>query len=91
MKTTIIAASALLGSATAGVHHMKLEKVPLEQQLASASIQEHARALSHKYSQKFLNAETEDIFKHTSIDANDRFDVPVENFLNAQCTQFPSR
>lgn len=85
MKASLIAASALLGSATAGVHHMKLEKIPLDQQFASASIQEHARALSHKYSQKFLNAETEDIFKDTSIHKDGGFDVPIENFLNAQC------
>lgn len=85
MKSTLIAASALLGSATAGVHHMKLEKIPLDQQFQAASVQEHARALGHKYSQKFMNAETEDIFKHTAIDIDGGFDVPVENFLNAQC------
>src|SRR5271170_554515 len=29
---------------------------------------------------------TEDIFRHTSIDADkSRHDVPIENFLNAQC------
>lgn len=85
MKTTVIAASALLGSATAGVHHMKLEKIPLDQQFQAASVQEHVRALGHKYSQKFMNAETEDIFKHTAIGIDGGFDVPVENFLNAQC------
>jgi len=84
MKTTLIAASALLGSATAGVHHMKFEKIPLDQQFKAASVQEHVRALGHKYSQKFINAETEDIFKHTVIDTDGGFDVPVENFLNAQ-------
>jgi saccharopepsin len=37
MKSTLIlAASALLGSANAGVHRMKLEKVPLENQLVSS-------------------------------------------------------
>jgi saccharopepsin len=36
MKSTLIlAASALLGSANAGVHRMKLEKIPLENQLVS--------------------------------------------------------
>jgi len=85
MKNTLIAASALLGSATAGVHHMKLEKIPLDQQFETASVRDHVRALGHKYSQKFMNAETEDIFKHTAIDIDDHYDVPVENFLNAQC------
>lgn len=32
----IVAATALLGSASAGVHRMKLEKIPLEQQLVSS-------------------------------------------------------
>jgi saccharopepsin len=32
----IIAATSLLGSASAGVHRMKLEKIPLEQQLVSS-------------------------------------------------------
>jgi hypothetical protein len=33
MKQNLLVAAALLGSASAGVHRMKLEKVPLEQQL----------------------------------------------------------
>lgn len=79
-----IAAAALLGSASAGVHHMKLQKVPLEQQLSAASINDHVNALRQKYTQKYMGP-TEDIFHHTSIDADkDMHDVPVENFLNAQ-------
>ena len=31
----VVAAAALVATATAGVHKMKLEKVPLEQQLVS--------------------------------------------------------
>lgn len=82
MKTSIIAASALLTSVNAGVHHMKLEKIPLDTQFAAASIKEHAKALGHKYSQKFMNA---DGFRDTSIHQDGGFDVPIENFLNAQC------
>lgn len=84
MRTTLFAASALLGSAAAGVHQMKLEKIPLEQQFAAASIRDHARALGQKYSQKFMSEKTEDIFRDTSIHPDGGFDVPVENFLNAQ-------
>lgn len=85
MKNTLIAASALLGSASAGVHHMKLEKVPLEQQFAAASVKDHVRALGHKYSQKFMGAfDGEDIYSHQAIDLNKDHEVPVENFLNAQ-------
>lgn len=87
MRNALIAASALLGSASAGVHHMKLEKVPLDQQLTAASMAEHARALGHKYSQKFLgNSFNDGIYRHQAIGLDKDHDVPVENFLNAQCT-----
>jgi hypothetical protein len=52
---------------------------------AAANIGVHARALRQKYSQKFMGP-SEDIFRHTSIDADKgAHDVPIENFLNAQC------
>src|SRR3954463_11766035 len=37
MKTSILAAAGFASSALAGVHRMKLEKIPLEQQLVSKS------------------------------------------------------
>lgn len=84
MKNLVATTAALLGVASAGVHQLKIHKVPLAQQLSSASISDHVRALGQKYSQKFMGP-TEDIFTHTSIDADkDPHDVPVENFLNAQ-------
>jgi saccharopepsin len=84
MKTTA-ALAALLGTAAAGVHKMKLEKIPLDQQLQAASITDQVKALRHKYSQKFMGGPTEDIFKHTAIDLQKGpHNVPVENFLNAQ-------
>lgn len=53
---------------------------------AGASIEQHARALRHKYTQKFMGGPTEGEFHHTSIDADkDPHEVPLENFLNAQC------
>jgi saccharopepsin len=79
----LVAASALLGVASAGIHRMKLEKVPLETQLNGANIGHHMNALKQKYSQKFMGP-TEDIFREQSI-KGDPHDVPVENFLNAQC------
>lgn len=84
MKTSpIIAASALLGSAAAGVHQLKLEKVPLEQQFA-VSMDHHVKSLKHKYTQKFMSQETEDIYSAQAIIKGGE-DVPLENFLNAQC------
>ena len=38
MKSALVAAAALLGSAQAGVHKMKLNKVSLEEQLVSIFI-----------------------------------------------------
>lgn len=37
MKSTLITAAALLGSAQAGIHKMKLQKVPLEEQLVGCA------------------------------------------------------
>lgn len=42
--------------------------------------------LGRKYGQKYMGAGDEDIFRHTSVDADKGpHEVPVENFLNAQC------
>lgn len=39
MKTgALLAAGALLGSASAGVHKMKLQKIPLSEQLVSTAL-----------------------------------------------------
>jgi len=83
-NTAIIAAAALLGAADAGMHRMKLQKVPLEQQLSAVNIGDHVKALQHKYSQKTMGGPSEDIFRDTSIRPSDGHNVPVENFLNAQ-------
>jgi hypothetical protein len=42
------------------------------------------KALRHKYTQKTMGGMTEDIYRDTSIHSGPH-DVPVENFLNAQC------
>ncbi|KAL3951749.1 hypothetical protein ACCO45_013466 [Purpureocillium lilacinum] len=49
MKSALIAAAALAGSAQAGVHKMKLQKVSLEEQLAGASIETQVQHLGQKY------------------------------------------
>jgi saccharopepsin len=81
----LAAASALLGVASAGIYRMPLQKVPLEDQLKAANIGHHMNALKQKYSQKYMGGSTEDIFTEQSM-KGDPHDVPVENFLNAQCT-----
>jgi saccharopepsin len=43
MKSAFFAAAMLLGSASAGVHKMKLQKIPLSEQLVSAILQRPIR------------------------------------------------
>lgn len=53
---------------------------------SAANIGDHMNALRHKYTQSVMGGPSEDIFRHTSIDLDKGpHDVPVENFLNAQC------
>ena len=84
MKTAIfLAAGSLLGSATAGVHKMKLQKIPLTEQLKYANIQEHARSLGQKYMGVKPETQMEKMFKAPYI-AEGTHPVPIDNFLNAQ-------
>lgn len=79
----VIAAAALLGTANAGVHQMKLEKIPIAEQLENANIADHAKALGQKY-MGVRPPKASDMFKHTAIDIEKDHDVPIENFANAQ-------
>jgi len=79
----IVAATALLGSASAGVHQMKLQKVSIAEQLENSNMADHAKALGQKY-MGVRPPKVSDMFKHTSIDLEKDHDVPIENFMNAQ-------
>ncbi len=90
----IIAATGLAGLVHGGVHTLKLQKVPLSEQLEHADITTHAKSLYKKYAgQKFMGVRPEqhkeEMFKETSIHLDkDDHPVPVSNFLNAQCLYF---
>jgi len=86
MKTALIlAAGALLGTASAGVHKMKLQKIPLTEQLEHANIDTHLKALGQKYMGVRPESHADEMFKDTSIHQDkDAHPVPVSNFLNAQ-------
>lgn len=86
MKGALFAAATLLGSATAGVHKMKLQKVSLSEQLAGANIDTHVKHLGQKYMGVRPESHADEMFKDTAIhtDGSDHT-VPVSNFLNAQC------
>ncbi|KAI4174810.1 MAG: hypothetical protein LQ343_002048 [Gyalolechia ehrenbergii] len=80
----ILAAGALLGLAEAGVHKMKLQKIPLSEQLEHSDLASHARALGQKYMGIRPQTHVDEMFRDTSIHAEDSHPVPVSNFLNAQ-------
>ena len=85
MKPTVMTAAALLGSAHAGVHKMKLEKVPLSEQLESVPIASHMEHLSQKYMGIRPNTHADSMFGHAGIRVDENHPVPISNFMNAQC------
>ncbi|KIW02964.1 vacuolar protease A [Verruconis gallopava] len=82
--SSAVAAAALLGSASAGVHKMKLKKVPLSEQLEHHDIGQHARALGQKYMGIRPQSHAEEMFSDTRYKGEGAHPVPVSNFLNAQ-------
>jgi len=85
MKGALVTAAMLLGSASAGIHKMKLKKVPLSEQLASSNIDAHVHSLGQKYMGIRPGQHEQEMSKDTSMhtDKGDHM-VPVSNFLNAQ-------
>ncbi|KAG8529247.1 Vacuolar protease A [Bacidia gigantensis] len=91
MKTSLLAAAsaALVATTYAGVHRLKLEKIPLTEQLEHGSFAAQAKSLYHKYAgQKAMGyhpeSHSEEMFRDTSIHTDTDHPVPVSNFLNAQ-------
>jgi len=85
MKSALFTAALLLGSASAGVHKMKLKKVSLSDQLDYASIDTQVKHLGQKYMGIRPQSHADEMFKDTSLHAdNGDHIVPVSNFLNAQ-------
>lgn len=87
MKAAIlVAASSLAAPVLGGVHKLSLKKVPLSDQLAGATIEQHAKALGQKYMGIKPQTHVEEVFKAPYI-ADGTHPVPVTNFLNAQCEE----
>jgi saccharopepsin len=80
---TLLTASALLGSAAAEVHKLKLNKVPLAEQLNTHNIDAHVHNLGQKY-MGIRPEKHEDLFHDTSLNPASGHNVLVDNFLNAQ-------
>lgn len=90
MKGALLTAAALLGGAEAAVHKMKLQKVPLADQLESIPIDMQMRGLGQKYMGARPGSHVDAMFKPTEVDATKDHPVPISNFMNAQCKP-PSR
>ncbi|KAJ5736305.1 uncharacterized protein N7483_001430 [Penicillium malachiteum] len=72
----LLTASALLGSASAEVHKLKLNKVPLSEQLDTHNIDAHVRNLGQKY--MGIRPEQHDqLFQETSFKPNAGHDVLI--------------
>ncbi|KLJ09130.1 vacuolar protease A [Blastomyces silverae] len=84
MKSTLLlAATALLGTSSAKVHKLKLNKVSLSDQLDNVNIDTHVKALGQKYMGVRPNQRIDEMFKDTA-QASSGHPVLVDNFLNAQ-------
>lgn len=84
MKSALLAAAALAGSAQAGIHKMKLQKVSLEEQLAGASIEEQVQHLGQKYLGSRPLSRADVMFSAKPPQPQGGHPVPVTNFMNAQ-------
>jgi saccharopepsin len=84
MKSALLTAAALVGSAQAGVHKMKLNKVSLEEQLASYSVEQQVQGLSQKYLGARPTTRADIMFNAQAPKVDGVHPVPVTNFMNAQ-------
>ncbi|PWY84534.1 aspartic protease [Aspergillus sclerotioniger CBS 115572] len=82
-STTLLTASVLLGYASAEVHKLKLNKVPLEEQLLTHNMDAHVRALGQKY-MGIRPSIHQELVEQNPINDMSRHDVLVDNFMNAQ-------
>ncbi|KAL2360145.1 Vacuolar protease A [Blastomyces dermatitidis] len=84
MKSTLLlAAAALLGTSSAKVHKLKLNKLSLSDQLDNVNIDTHVKALGQKYMGIRPNQHIDEMFKGAA-QASGGHSVLVDNFLNAQ-------
>ncbi|OJD12544.1 vacuolar protease A [Blastomyces percursus] len=84
MKSTLLlAATALLGTSSAKVHKLKLNKVSLSDQLDNVNINTHVKVLGQKYMGIRPNQHIDEMFKDTAQTSGGH-SVLVDNFLNAQ-------
>jgi len=85
MKGTLLTAAVLLGSANGAVHKMKLQKVPLSEQLESVPINTQLEQLGQKYmGLRPRQSHADAVFNGMVADVKGNHPVPISNFMNAQ-------
>ncbi|KAL2135182.1 hypothetical protein VTI74DRAFT_9499 [Chaetomium olivicolor] len=85
MKGALLTAAVLLGSAQGAVHKLKLQKVPLAEQLESVPINTQLEHLGQKYmGLRPRGSHSDAVFKGMVAEVNGNHPVPISNFMNAQ-------
>ncbi|KAI1377979.1 Asp-domain-containing protein [Hypoxylon crocopeplum] len=84
MKGALLTAAVLLGSAQAGVHKMKLKKIPLAEQLENIPIDTQMRGLGQKYMGARPESHSQAVFKGSPVQMTGDHPLPISNFMNAQ-------
>ncbi|KAI8947502.1 aspartic peptidase domain-containing protein [Xylaria longipes] len=84
MKGALVSAAMLLGSAQAGVHKMKLKKVPLAEQLETIPIETQVRGLGQKYLGVRPDSHSDAVFQGANMHIEKDHPLPISNFMNAQ-------
>ncbi|KAK3346770.1 vacuolar protease A precursor [Lasiosphaeria hispida] len=85
MKGALLTAAVLLGSTqAAGVHKMKLKKVPLAEQLEAVPIDVQMKHLGQKYMGVRPQSHADAVFKGMTANVKGNHPVPISNFMNAQ-------
>jgi saccharopepsin len=85
MKGALLTAAVLLGSAQGAVHKMKLQKVPLSEQLEAVPINTQLEHLGQKYmGVRPRQSHASAVFNGMVADVKGNHPVPISNFMNAQ-------
>ncbi|KAI0506490.1 aspartic peptidase domain-containing protein [Xylaria bambusicola] len=85
MKGALLSAAVLLSSAHAGgVHKMKLQKVPLSEQLETIPIETQIKGLGQKYMGARPDSHAQAVFEGAGMHAEADHPLPISNFMNAQ-------
>ncbi|KAK3305815.1 vacuolar protease A precursor [Chaetomium strumarium] len=85
MKGALLTAAVLLGSAQGAVHKLKLQKVPLSEQLEAVPINSQLEHLGQKYmGLRPRQSHASAVFNGMVAEVKGNHPVPISNFMNAQ-------